>query len=167
MKEKHGLQNILLVTGMIGLLVVAVIFDLIIRNLAERNSQLGTLDSTMVWLFPLLQFLFMLAALGLVWLMIAGERYSRWVSAVFLVVGLLLLYINPIMYVNEFPDSWYVIVIYLVPGNMLFQTSGVLAALGLLSLWFWKGSSKQIEQAEVFESEATGHAIIGDTPSQE
>jgi len=167
MKDRHGLQNILLLTGMVGLLVVAVIFDLIIRNLAERNSQSGILDTTMVWMFPLLQFLFMLAALGLVWLLIAGERYSRWVSAVFLFVGLVLLYINPILYVNELPDSLYVIVLYLVPGNLLFQASGALAAIGLLSLWFWKGSPKETEQSKVFEIEVEEPVVVGETPSQE
>lgn len=151
MSEGKGLQNMLLVSGLVGLLVLGLVFDLIIRALVERNAQTGMLDVTLVWLFPLLQFLFMAAVVGLVWLMIAGGGYSRWVSVVFLLVGLLVLYTNPILYTNELPDSFYVVVEYLAPGSVLFQAGGAAAAIGLLSLWFWK--EPQAEVGEVVEQE--------------
>ncbi|MCC6956933.1 MAG: hypothetical protein IT316_09085, partial [Anaerolineales bacterium] len=113
MSESRGLQNLLLVSGVIGLLVLGFVFDLILQALLDRNAQLGTLDTTLVWFYPLLQFLFVAAVVGLVWLMIAGGGYSRWVSVVYLLIGLALLYYNPVLYVNELPDSLYVVVQYL------------------------------------------------------
>lgn len=145
MSESRGLQNLLLVSGVIGLLVLGFVFDLILQALLDRNAQLGTLDTTLVWFYPLLQFLFVAAVVGLVWLMIAGGGYSRWVSVVYLLIGLALLYYNPVLYVNELPDSLYVVVQYLAPGTMLLQAAAAAAAIGLLSLWFWKPPEKEDE----------------------
>lgn len=152
MSEGKGLQNLLLLSGLVGILVLGLVFDLIIRALVERNAQTGTLDATLVWLFPLLQFLFMAAVVGLVWLMIAGGGYNRWVSVVFLLAGLLVLYTNPILYTNELPDSLYVVVEYLAPGSLLFQAGAAAAAIGLLSMWFWK--EPQAEGDQVVEPES-------------
>jgi hypothetical protein len=107
MNESRALKNILLLSGLLGVLVLAFVLDLVITTLAERNAQLGGLDTTLVWIYPMLQLLWMLGIVGLIWLMVSGGGYSRWVSVVFLLVGLLLLYINPILFVNELPDSWY------------------------------------------------------------
>jgi len=146
MKEGRSLQSILLLSGLVGMLLLALVFDLLIQYLMQMNSETGTLMVALVWLFPLLQFLWLLAPVGVVWLMLSGGGYSRWVSIVFLIVGLLLLYINPILFVNELPDSLYVIVQYLTPGSLLIQGAGAAAAIGLLSLWFWKSSSKLDEE---------------------
>lgn len=132
------LQNSLLLGGMIGLILLGFIFDLLINSLVERNSQTGGLEVTLVWLFPLMQFLWMVALVGLIWLMIRGGGYSRMISVLYIGVGLLILYTNPILFVNELPDSFYVVVQYLNPGSLLFQSGGAIAAIGLLSLWFWK-----------------------------
>ena len=152
MENSRSLQNLLLLSGMVGLLVLGLVFDLILQALVERNAQLGTLDTTLVWIFPLLQFLFMAAAIGLAWLMIVGGGYSRWISIVYLLVGLVILYYNPVLYTNERPDSLYVLVEYVSPGRMMFQAGGGVAALGLLSLWFWK-SPLEAEAAEEDEEE--------------
>jgi len=155
MKEGRSLQNILLVSGLVGMLLLAFVFDLIIQNLIQINTQSGTLMVVLVWLFPLLQFLWLLAPIGLVWLMISGGGYGRWVSWVFLIFGLAFLYINPVLFVNELPDSLYVIVQYLTPGSLLIQGAGAAAAIGLLSLWFWKPPSiSEEEEVEVEEIEA-------------
>jgi hypothetical protein len=138
LKKESPLHNLLLVSGMIGLLVLALILDIVLSGLTERNSQMGGLNVTLVWMYPLVQFIWMLGAIGLAWLMITGGSFSRWVSAIYLIVGLLILYTNPILYVNELPDSLYVVVQYLAPGTMVFQAGGLIAAIGLLSLWFWK-----------------------------
>jgi len=149
MENSRSLQNLLLLSGMFGLLALGLVFDLILQGLVERNAQLGTLDTTLVWIFPLLQFLFMAAAIGLAWLMIAGGGYSRWISVACLLVGLVILYINPVLYTNELPDSLYVVVEYVSPGKMLFQAGGAATAIGLLSLWFWKpGAANAAEEEE-------------------
>ncbi len=138
MKNKGSSHSLILILGMIGILALAGLFDYTLDALAVQNSETGTLDLLLVWLFPLLEFLWALAAVGLVWYMIAGRTYSRWVCAVYLIVGLVLLYASPILYVTNIPESLYVILIYLTPGSMLYQASGITAAIGLLSLWFWQ-----------------------------
>lgn len=143
MDEGKGLHNLLLMTGAIGLVVLGLVFDLILQALLERNAEIGTLDATLVWIFPLLQFLFIVALVGLVWFMIASGGYSRWVSVIYLLIGLILLYYNPILYTNELPDILYVAVQYLAPGTMLIQAGAAVAAIGLLSLWFWKAPPKE------------------------
>lgn len=156
MKESNGIKNLLLVSGLIGLLLLALIFDLVIGALAERNAELGGLDATLVWIFPLLELLFMLGIVGLLWLALSGRGYSRWVSVFYLVVGLLLLYTNPILFVNELPDSLYVLVEYLLPGSLLFQAGGAAAAFGLVTLFFWQGKSQEPDE-EVEEEEPENH----------
>ncbi len=138
MKNNRSPHSLILILGMVGILALAGLFDYTLDALAVQNSETGTLDLLLVWLFPLLEFLWALAAVGLVWYMIAGRTYSRWVCAVYLIVGLVLLYASPILYVTNLPESLYVILIYLTPGSMLYQASGITAAIGLLSLWFWQ-----------------------------
>ena len=143
MSENKALHNILLITGMVALVLLSLLFDLAITALAEQNAQGGGLEVTLVWLFPLMELIWMLAVVGLVWFFATGGGYSRWISLIYLIVGIFLLYTNPVLFVNELPDSWYVLVQYLSPGTLLFQAGGALAAVGLLSLWFWKPASKQ------------------------
>jgi hypothetical protein len=163
MKPGRGLQNALLLSALAGLFVLAIVFDVITRALTDRNSQLGGLDATLVWMYPLLEMLWVLAALGLVWFMASSGYYSRWVSVIYLVVGLLILYTNPILFVNELPDSLYVVVQYLAPGTMLFQAGGTFAAIGILSLWFWKSSEERVEETIVDQIEEINdsHEIEG------
>ena len=134
MKDRDRLHNLLLITAMVGLFIFAGLFDFLINSLTERNYQLGTLDLALVWLFPSLQFLFALAACGLVWLMASIDNYSRWVSVLFLAVGLILLIANPIIYMGVFPEITFILVLLLSPGSLLFEASGLIVALGFLSL---------------------------------
>jgi uncharacterized membrane protein len=145
MSENKALHNILLLTGMVALVLLSLLFDLAITALAEQNAQGGGLEVTLVWLFPLMELIWMLAVVGLVWFFANGGGYSRWISMIYLIVGIFFLYTNPVLFVNELPDSWYVLVQYLSPGTLLFQAGGALAAIGLLSLWFWKKPASTTE----------------------
>ena len=165
MKEERPLRNVLLLSGMAGLLVLALILDLILKVLVERNSQLGGIDTTLVWIFPLFQLLWMVGVISLVWLMISGGGYSKWISAIFLIVGLFILYANPILYVNELPDSLYILVEYLSPGTMLFQAGGAVAAIGLLSLWFWKESKEEMDEIETIQIVELEGSKADETPN--
>ncbi len=63
MKEKS--LNLALLTGaMIGMLLLAFVFDILLQALVDRNSSQGGLDQLLVWLFPLLQLLWMVAAIA-------------------------------------------------------------------------------------------------------
>jgi hypothetical protein len=158
MKPEKGMQNLLLISALAGLFLLAIVFDIITRILTDRNSQMGGLDTTLVWMYPLLEMLWVLASLGLVWLMISSGFYSRWVSVIYLVVGLIILYTNPILFVTELPDSLYVVVQYLFPGTMLIQAGGTFAAIGILSMWFWKSPGDDSAEVELENLEATTDA---------
>ena len=114
MKEK-SLRLALLVGAMLGMLILAFVFDILLQALVERNSSQGGLDQLLVWLFPLLQLLWMVGAVGLVWWMISGGGFSRWVSVIYMVVGLVVLYSTSFLFVLTLPESFYGIIQYLSP----------------------------------------------------
>jgi hypothetical protein len=137
MKEK-SLRLALLVGAMLGLMVLAFVFDILLQALVERNSSQGGLDQLLVWLFPLLQLLWMVGAVGLVWWMVTGGGFSRWVSIIYMVVGLVVLYSTSFLFVLTLPDSFYGLIQYLSPGTFLYQASAAVAAIGIFSLAMWK-----------------------------
>lgn len=151
MKQSNSNINFLMISGLVGLVLLALIFDILIAALADRNNAMGGMDTTLVWIFPLAQLLFMVALIGMLWLAVSTGGYSRWVSFVFLLVGLLLLYANPILYTNELPDSWYIIVQFLLPYSMVAQASGAAAAFGLVTLFFWNGKKEETEEGGLDE----------------
>jgi hypothetical protein len=137
MKEK-SLRLALLIGAMLGLMVLAFVFDILLQALVERNSTQGGLDQLLVWLFPLLQLLWMVGAVGLVWWMVTGGGFSRWVSVIYMVVGLIVLYSTSFLFVLTLPESFYGLIQYLSPGTFLYQASAAVAAIGLFSLGMWK-----------------------------
>lgn len=147
MKEKS--LNLALLTGaMVGLLLLAFAFDILLQALVERNSSQGGLDQLLVFIFPLLELLLMVGAIGLVWLMVSSGGFSRWASIIYMVVGLLVLYSTSFLFILPAPDSLYVIVQYLSPGTFLYQASAAVAAVGLFSLAMWKPAKPVEAEAE-------------------
>jgi hypothetical protein len=80
----------------------------------------------------------------LIWVAQSSGGYSRWITIVYLIVGLLLLYLLGLLSALPLPDAIYVIVLYLSLDSFLFQAGGAMAAFGLLSLFFWKEEKKVI-----------------------
>jgi hypothetical protein len=163
MKEK-AIRIALLVGAMLGMLILAFVFDILLQALVERNSSQGGLDQLLVWLFPLLQLLWMVGAVGLVWWMISGGGFSRWVSVIYMAVGLVVLYATSFLFVLTLPESFYVIIQYLSPGTFLYQASAAVAAIGLFSLAMWKPASPVEIEAEVDQEAESGPA---DEPEEE
>jgi hypothetical protein len=164
MKEKT-LRIALLVGAMFGMMILAFVFDILLQALVERNSSQGGLDQLLVWLFPLLQLLWMVGAVGLVWWMVSSGGFSRWVSVIYLVVGLVVLYSTSFLFVLSVPESFYGLIQYLSPGTFLYQASAAVAALGLFSLAMWKPSvpvegeaeaDQEAESSPVDEAEEEG-----------
>jgi hypothetical protein len=151
--EEKSLRGLLLVGAMLGMMLLAFVFDLLLQVLVERNSSQGGMDQLLVWLFPLLQLLWMVGAIGLVWLMISGGGFSRLISVIYLVFGLLVLYSTSFLFVLPAPDSFYVVIQYLSPGTFLYQASGAVAAIGLFSLAMWK-PAKPVEAETEADQEA-------------
>ncbi len=163
MKE-NTLRLALLVGAMLGMLILAFVFDILLQALVERNSSQGGLDQLLVWLFPLLQLLWMVGAVGLVWWMVTGGGFSRWVSVIYMAVGLVVLYSTSFMFVLTLPESFYAIIQYLSPGTFLYQASAAVAAIGLFSLAMWKPSTPVGIEAEADQEAESGPV---DEPEEE
>jgi hypothetical protein len=131
------LNDFLLAGGLAGLVILALLLDAV-RNALVSGADSVTDQQRLLFLLPLMQLLLMLAALGLIWLCVSRAGYSRWVSALYLIVGLALLYALAFLAVLPFPDWMYNLLLYLSPESYLFQVGAAAAALGLISLFFWK-----------------------------
>jgi hypothetical protein len=131
------LNDLLLVSGLAGLVTLAVLLDLLRNALLNGAETVGD-QQRLLFLLPLMQLLLMLAVLGLIWVCLTSAGYSRWVTVVYLLVGLILLYALALLAVLPLPDWIYTLALYLSPESYLFQVGGAAAALGLISLFFWK-----------------------------
>jgi hypothetical protein len=143
-RSSRRLNDLLLTGGLAGLLILALLLDFL-RNGMLAGAESASDQQKLFFLLPLMQLVLMLAALGLIWLCLSRAGYSRWVSVIYLVVGLLLLYGLGLLSALPFPDWMYNLVLYLTPESYLFQAGGAAAALGLISLFFWKKE----EQTEI------------------
>jgi hypothetical protein len=136
------MNDLLLLSGLFGLVVLAFIMDVVRTAMLDRVESIGD-QQRLLFLLPLMQLLFMLAVLGLLWVALSSAGYSRWVSVIYLVVGLLLLYALGILSALPLPDAIYMTTLYLSVDSYLFQVGGAAAALGLLTLFFWKSDQRQ------------------------
>lgn len=150
-RTSRRLNDLLLIGGLAGLIILAILLDAF-RNFLISGQETGSDPQKLFFLLPLTQLLLMLAALGLIWLCLSSAGYSRWVTIVYLVVGLLLLYTLGLLTVLPLPESLYVVVLYLSPESYLFQAGGAAAALGLISLFFWKADKAEIPEGGLTES---------------
>jgi len=136
-QTSRRMNDLLLVSGLIGLLILSIILDFIRRAMIDQVESFGD-QQRMLFILPLMQLLLMLAVLGLIWVALSSAGYNRWVTIIYLVVGLLILYALGLLSALPFPDALYVLTLNLSLDSYLFQAGGAAAALGLLSLLFWK-----------------------------
>jgi hypothetical protein len=137
--SKNRLQNsFLLISGMIGLLLLAFILDLVVRSMLMKNVEGAGLESILVWLYPLFSLLWMLAALFLIRHMFVSLEYGRVVCIILLVISLPILYGTSLLFVLPVPQSFYQAVEFLSPGTFLFTASAFTSAASLISLFLWK-----------------------------
>ena len=155
-RTSRRLNDLLLLGGLVGLIILAFLLDTL-RNYLLTGAESTSSQVKLFFLLPLMQLLMMLAALGLIWFFLSSAGYSRWITIVYLVVGLVLLYTLGILSVLPFPDSFYNVVLYLSLESYLFQSGGAAAALGLISLFFWKADKVVLTEAgfpEISEAES-------------
>jgi hypothetical protein len=146
--SSRRLNDLLLVSGLVGLLIFAILMDFLRRAMLDRAESVGD-QQRLLFLLPLIQLLLMLAVLGLIWAYQSSAGYSRWVTVVYLVVGLLLLYALALLSALPLPDWLYTLALYLSLDSYLFQVGGATAALGLISLFFWKEPKPEITDVEI------------------
>lgn len=136
--SKNRLTDLVLISAGPGLLLLGSIFDYILRRMTPPDTSATPLTSRQAYLFPLFELLLMLAVVALIWRLVANRTFSRLVPSIFLLLGVIFLYAFPLYFTAYLPESWTFIALYLTPYTYLFQAAGALAALGLVTLWFWK-----------------------------
>lgn len=147
MKRNSFLNDLMLVSGAPGLILLALLFDTILRTMATPTAeQQVPLNKTVVFMAPLFALLVMLALVGVIWMFLANRGYGRVVPLVYTVLGLILLYSTAVLFVTPAPDSWYILVLYLAPDTLAFQASAAVAALGLVTLWFWEKPTEESDE---------------------
>jgi len=160
-KSNSKLTDLVLMSGAPGLILLAFLFDMVLRSLVSQiGSEQLALNKTIVFLTPLFSLLLMLALVGVIWMMIANRSYGRAVPAVYTILGLALLYAAAILFITPAPDSWYVLMIYLAPDTLSFQAAAAVAALGLVTLWFWRAPEDDHALVEAEDEEAQEEVSI-------
>ena len=146
-RTSRRMNDLLLLSGLITLLILAILLDIIRRAMLENVESIGD-EQRMLFILPLMQLLLMLAVIGLIWVALSNAGYSRWVTIIYLVVGLLILYALGLLSALPFPDAIYVLALNLSLDSYLFQVGGATAAFGLLSLFFWKEEKPNNDQSQ-------------------
>lgn len=134
MSDSKLLPRLLLFSGMIALPLMAFLFDLAVMGLQIRNSEGAGLEPLLVWLFPLFELLLALGGLGLFWYLFSSAQKDRPIGVAFITLGLLILFLTPLLFFLPVPMTLYAIVQYVSPGSYLFQAGALLGIAGLLSL---------------------------------
>lgn len=134
MPNNKSLTSVLLLSGMLALLVMSVLFDVATSALQARNSEGAGLEPVLVLLFPIFAIITVLGGLGLFWYLFSAPESHRRLSWVFAVVGLLLVFLAPLLFFLPVPMSVFALARYSEPGTFLFQAGALLVGVGLLSL---------------------------------
>lgn len=137
MNKNSPLSDIFLSAGSIGLLILGLLFQSIIQVMTPAEGEAISAAVPVIFLTPLFELLLMCAVVAIIWAM-RSSSYGRIVPAVYLIIGLLVLYSNALLTVLPLPESLYVLTFYAASNTMVFHAAGAVAALGLLSLWYWK-----------------------------
>jgi hypothetical protein len=136
------LPRILLISGMVGLLVIGLIFDIIVTALQVQIISGAGYQSLLVMLFPIFSLVLVLGALGLFWYQFSSNERSRPVNILFAVVGLLMVFSGPILFYLPVPDSIYVLIDYLQPYSYFYTAGSLIAGCGVFSLLVKKPASE-------------------------
>lgn len=133
MSEKTTSQ-ILLISAIPAILLMAFLFDLAVVALAEQNAAGAGWEPVLIILYPLFELVIVLGVLGLFWYLFRTEPRSQGISITLLVIGFIVLFSTPLLFFLPFPVSWMALVDFLSPGTYMFQAGAMMGGVGLLSL---------------------------------
>jgi hypothetical protein len=140
MTNEKLLTRILLISGMVGLLVIGLIFDIILTAIQVQNTSGAGYEPLLVVLFPVFSLVLVMGALGLFWYQFSSGERSRLVSIVFAVVGLLVMFATPVLFFLPVPMSVYAVVEFIQPYSYLYIASSLVAGCGVFSLLLKKSA---------------------------
>lgn len=146
------LTRLLLFSGLIGLLVMSFLFDIVTSSLQQFNSEGAGLEPVLVVLFPVFEVIVVLGGLGLFWYLFSNPERDRLVGSVFAVIGLLLVFLTPLLFFLPVPMAVYAVVQFVAPSTFLFQSGALLGVAGALSLALKREARSEEITQEVSES---------------
>ena len=141
MSNGKTLPRLLLFSGLIALLVMSILFDIGISALQVRNSEGAGLEPLLVVLFSVFEVIVVGGGMGLFWYLFTSPGRDRLMGWIFAVIGLLLVFLAPLLFFLPVPMVVYALVQIVSPGSYLFQAGALLGVGGALSLMLKKEES--------------------------
>jgi len=133
MNEKTT-SNVLLISVIPAILLMAFLFDFAVMALAQQNAGGAGWEPLLVVLYPLFELLIVCGVLGLFWYLFRTEPRSRGISILLAAIGFVVLFSTPLLFYLPVPTSWLGAVDFLSPGTFLFHAGALMGGVGLLSL---------------------------------
>ena len=136
MDKKRAFKFFLPLGGTFSLLLEAIVFDWLFQVIIYGMSDPSGAQPSWfaIWLFPLLELVWMAGGLGLFWFLITSEESSLLVGVILFILGLVLVVTASLIFTSSAFSFAYPIATFLVPGTFTHQASIVLTLIGGFSL---------------------------------
>jgi hypothetical protein len=142
-------SRLLLISGMIALLVMGFLFDFISSYLEFQTIQGIGYQSLLVVLLPVFQLIVILGGLGLFWYLNTSPNRNRLEGWIFAIVGLLLVFLEALLFFLPVPMNFYTLAQIVAPGTYLFLAASLVCIAGAMTLALKQGT----EPLEVVKAE--------------
>jgi hypothetical protein len=133
MDEKR-LTRVLILSGLLGFLVLSFLFDFAANIIEMQAIQGAGFQPLLVVLLPVFQLLVVLGGLGLFRYLITSPERNRLESWIFAVVGLLLVFFEPLLFFLPIPITYYALAQFVSPGTYLFLAGSLIGMIGVINL---------------------------------
>lgn len=135
--------RLLLISSAPALLIMAFLFDFALQSIQVRTVEGAGLEPLMVVVFPLFEMLIVTGGMGLFWYLFHHAPMERGVAKVFAILGLVILFLPPLLFFLPVPLSWYALVQFIAPGSFIFHAAALLGLGGALHLLLTPHSARQ------------------------
>lgn len=165
MNNQRVLSLILALSGMIGLLFLAFFSDQLLTFMFMGNSQDTGIPPLLVWLYPALELVWMLAGLALFLYVVNMKAWNYLVSAIFLVTGLLVVFAGALMFVLPIPQQFYLLLEFVSPSAYLYHAGALVAVTGIMGFWFARKGGVGSAGTDEDEGESEHEEAEGEPPA--
>lgn len=146
------MSRLLLISGLFALLVMSFLFDFISNYLEFQTIQGAGYQSLLVLLLPVFQLIVVLGGLGLFWYLSTSLNRNGLESWIFTVIGLLLMFVEALLFFLPVPMGVYALAQIFAPGTYLFMGASLVCVAGALNLALRRGAQAPlVDNVEDFE----------------
>jgi Na+-driven multidrug efflux pump len=155
MNNEKMTSRLLLISGLIALLVMSFLFDFIASYLEVQTIQGAGYQSLLVVLLPVFQLIVVLGGLGLFLYLYTSPTRNRLEAWIFAVVGLLLVFLEALLFFLPIPMSFYALAQLFAPGTYLFLAGSLAGVIGVMTLVMKRGETPaEVKHTERVETES-------------